>query len=428
MKHAFDFSSLCAALCALCAGAAFATPTVSNVAVTQDAEKNVVITYDLDEEAIVTVSLTVGGEPLPVPPTIAGDANRLVAAGTGLKAVWNPNLDWPLQSAANVSATVRAWTKDVPPDYMVAKLFNDGVERKRWYYASTNDIPGGVTNRLYKSDYLLMRRIPAKNVKHRQGSPSDAAFHNLMESAHYCTLTADYYIGVYEITERQNELVGGQRYEYRADTQTYYYEPSWINDADKDYYPVIGVFYMNQLRGSSARANTAPASDSTITKLRTRTGISGLDLPTDAQWEYACRAGTSTTLYDGTEAGSSGQGLENMKRLAWCADNSGGKPHEVGLKPANPWGLYDMLGNALEWCLDGPAGSSTADYEEGDDVTDPVHALGRYMLRGGCYRSTAFGNKACTSSFRGDNWGGAAGGGPYWQSGFRVACPIPVEP
>ena len=170
---------------------AAASPTVSNVAIAQDAEKNVIVTYDLDEEAIVTVSLTVGGEPLPVPPTIAGDANRLVAAGTGLKAVWNPNLDWPLQSAANVSATVRAWTKDVPPDYMVAKLFNDGAERKRWYYASTNDIPGGVTNRIYKSDFILMRRIPAAMVRHRQGSPVGTTVRGGNETTHYCTLSVD---------------------------------------------------------------------------------------------------------------------------------------------------------------------------------------------------------------------------------------------
>ena len=146
MKHTIPFAPLFATLCAVCVETAVAAPTVSNVAIAQDAEKNVIVTYDLDEEAIVTVSLTVGGEPLPVKTMVAGDANRLVAAGTGRKAVWNPNLDWPLQSAANVSAIVSAWTKDVPPDYMVVKLFDDAAGRKRWYYASTNDIPGGVTN------------------------------------------------------------------------------------------------------------------------------------------------------------------------------------------------------------------------------------------------------------------------------------------
>ena len=423
MKNSLNTASLLAVLCLLCAGTATATPTVSNVSIAQDAEKNVVITYDLDEEAIVTVSLTVGGEPLPVPPTIAGDANRLVAAGTGRKAVWNPNIDWPLQSAANVSAIVSAWTKDVPPDYMVVKLFDDAAGRKRWYYASTNDIPGGVTNRIYKSDYLLMRRIPAKNVRHRQGSPSDAPFHTDLEAAHYVTLTKDYYMGVYEITERQNALVAGTRKE----------TPTWLTDADKDYYPVVGVFYKNDIRGTSQNytvtATDEPKSGSTIDRLRTCTGISGLDLPTEAQWEYACRAGTSTTLYDGTEAGSSGQGLENMKRLAWCKWNcTDGKPREVGLKPANPWGLYDMLGNALEWTLDGPAANKTAYYSEGQEVVDPVLPSARYYLRGGCYKQTVHGNSACTASYRSDDWGGASGGGPFLCSGFRVVCPIPVEP
>ena len=417
MKHATHFAPLFATLCAVCAGAAFAAPTVSNVAISQDAEKNVVVTYDLSEDAIVTVSLAVGGEALPVSPLVAGDANRLVAAGTGRKAVWNPNIDWPLQSAANVSAIVSAWTKDVPPDYMVVKLFDDAAGRKRWYYASTNDIPGGVTNRIYKSDYLLMRRIPAKNVRHRQGSPSDAPFHSDLEAAHYVTLTEDYYIGVFEITEAQYARIGGSRKDI----------PAWLaTDADKDYYPVVNVYYKNDVRGNVG-ATASPTSASAVGKLRALTGIATFDLPTDAQWEYACRAGTSTTLYDGTEAGSSGQGLENMKRLAWCSSNSGKKPHEVGLKPANPWGLYDMLGNALEWCLDGPSAQTTACYSEGQEVVDPVLPSARYYLRGGCFKASPHANTACTSSFRGDDFGGWQGGN-HQCSGFRVMCPIPVEP
>ena len=128
MKKHFTFAYLCV-LCALCVGKAFSTPSINNVTIAQDAAtKNVTITYDLSEEAIVTAAFTVGGAALPVPPRLAGDVNHLVTAGTGKAIVWNPSLDWPLQSAANVSATVSAWTKDVPPDYMVVKLFDDAVK------------------------------------------------------------------------------------------------------------------------------------------------------------------------------------------------------------------------------------------------------------------------------------------------------------
>jgi formylglycine-generating enzyme required for sulfatase activity len=66
----------------------------------------------------------------------------------------------------------------------------------------------------------------------------------------------------------------------------------------------------------------------------------GYRLPTEAEWQYACKAGTSGYRYG------------EIDSIAWYADNSGGRVHDVGGKEPNPWGLHDMLGNVWEWCWD----------------------------------------------------------------------------
>ena len=106
-----------------------------------------------------------------------------------------------------------------------------------------------------------------------------------------------------------------------------------------------------------------------LRKLNAREKTNRYRLPTEAEWEYACRAGTAGPRYGELDA------------IAWCDPNSGGMPHPVGLKQANAWGLYDMLGNVYEWCEDWkgsyPGGSVT-------DPMGPSDGPGR-VVRGGSW-------------------------------------------
>ena len=117
------------------------------------------------------------------------------------------------------------------------------------------------------------------------------------------------------------------------------------------------------------------------------------DLPTEAQWEYASRAGTTTALNN-----SKGLTLERNRcydqdEVAWYCENSGGKTHPVGQKKTNAWGIFDMHGNVFEWCRDW-----YGDYPKGH-VADPVRPStgSDRVLRGGSWND---GIRFCRSACR----------------------------
>jgi formylglycine-generating enzyme required for sulfatase activity len=114
----------------------------------------------------------------------------------------------------------------------------------------------------------------------------------------------------------------------------------------------------------------------------------GYRLPTEAEWEYACRAGTTTAYFFGDNA-------SKLKAYAWFENNSGGKPRPVGLKPANPWGLYDMHGNVWEWCND----FYKVDYYQESPRENPrgPETGETKVLRGGAWKFSA---ESCSSAYR----------------------------
>lgn len=118
-------------------------------------------------------------------------------------------------------------------------------------------------------------------------------------------------------------------------------------------------------------------------------------LPTEAEWEYACRAGTETAYFFGNDSRKLGE-------YAWYANNSQDKYHKVGQKKPNPWGLYDMLGNVSEWTMDQYEDNYYQKVKEGmvDPVTKPVSKYPK-TVKGGGYTDSSIALR-CAARFRSD--------------------------
>ena len=111
-------------------------------------------------------------------------------------------------------------------------------------------------------------------------------------------------------------------------------------------------------------------------------------LPTEAEWEYACRAGSAAALYSGKELTSETGACPNLEELAWYDKNSEATTHPVGQKLPNEWGLYDMLGNVWEWCEDAWHDSYEGAPDDGSPWVD--EEKGEYRVyRGGSWFSNA---------------------------------------
>ncbi|MBO4796666.1 MAG: SUMF1/EgtB/PvdO family nonheme iron enzyme, partial [Verrucomicrobia bacterium] len=206
------------------------------------------------------------------------------------------------------------------------------------------------------------------------------------ETQHRVTLTKGYWLGKFEVTQAQYEAIMGTN-------------PS-------------------KFKGASLPVECVSWKDATnfcakLTAIEKKAGRLPEEyeytLPTEAQWEYACRAGTTTALNNGRNL-SDKEECPEMDEAGWYWFNSDEKTHPVGQKQSNAWGLYEMHGNVAEWCLDVYGDYLTF------PVTDPIGGgLGSYVVvRGGSWWHYAW---VCRSAHRGYD----TPDGRYTNVGFRVA-------
>ncbi len=252
--------------------------------------------------------------------------------------------------------------------YCVIDL-SSGASATSYPVAYLSAVPASGWTDEHKTTKLVLRLVPAGSFIMGK---------NQTNESHRVTLTKPFYVGVFEVTQKQWDLVmGGKRSSFTGDTR-----------------PVENVAY-SDIRGSSVGTNwpASSAVDATsfLGKLRAKTGLDGFDLPTEAQWEYVCRAGTTSTYNNGDDTAGNLWMLGRYKGNK--SDGRGGYTQHtaVGSYAPNAWGLYDMHGNVYEWCLDGLGSLSY-----GTDPEGSSSGSGRVKRGGGWDTYGSF----CTSSDR----------------------------
>jgi eukaryotic-like serine/threonine-protein kinase len=215
---------------------------------------------------------------------------------------------------------------------------------------------------------------------------------------HRVAITQPFLLGAYEVSRAEYQQVMGSNPSTSPAKGNGKSEPS---APDRSRHPVDTVSWSDAVKFCQ-KLSVSQAEHSARRVYR---------LPTEAEWEYACRAGSETRWYCGDNE-------DDVEGIAWNRSNSNDTTHAVGQREPNAWGLYDMLGNVYEWCLDWYA----HDYYQQSPTEDPIGpstGLDRVIRGGSWYNAAAF----CRSASR--------VGAPLDGSnviGFRVLCELPATP
>ena len=434
-------SAFCVMLLACSAGAA--EPSISNIEISQpNGSTSVVITYDLDNApAVVTVELLTNGTPISAELLmgLTGDGNCKIAQGAGRRIRWRPPRSLRGGALPDVTARLTAWPLAAPPDYAVWDLSaSDGPASLR-FYPNEASIPGGIHDAKYATTHLVMRKIPAGGTTRRLGTNANLTNTGLYPRCipRLVTFTRDYYMSVFELTQGQC----GQVWSWS-------FSPNGSGRAEAALLPMNSVMF-DEIRGATLGRLWPAAGESEavahqvddgsiVAAFRAKTGVASLDLPTAAQWEFAYRAGTWQNYYWGMDRAraSVAAEIEASTNNAWTSENST-QIQPVGKLLANAFGLYDMGGNATEFCLDWFTLGAT--FSDGSDETDPrgpteaavrgnPYANGTRVLIGGSRASAADDN--VSASVRSSQYSNASDAGQNVNNfragsahiGFRFVC------
>ncbi len=345
-----------------------AAQSVTRVRAAQLPDRTVEVLYDLSgsgaEGATVTISFSGDGgdtwDIVPAASTVSGDAGTGIQDGTDRRIVWNAAATLPAESFRTTYQAAVAATN--PPI--------DGRE-------VTFTLPGGVP--------LVMVGVRAGSFQ--MGSPTTERSRSDDETLHAVTLTQDYYVGTYEVTQAQWQAVMGSN-------------PSHFTSCGGSC-PVEQVSW-DDIRGA----------DGFLARLNQLLGTTKFRLPTEAEWERAARADTQARFsfgdaLDGDDACGTNAAAGPF---AWWCGNAEGSTHEAGGKERNAFGLFDVHGNTCEWVEDWHGESSSASQT---DPTGPTKGT-RRVLRGGSWIHDL---RIARSAYR----IGSLPGGRYSFVGFRLA-------
>ena len=425
-KHLIGWIGCVSALVSL------AMPEEAEVSITQDKmSREVTISYELSEAAIVTFELYTNGLKVArdAYPSAAGNG---IAYGRKLEAgkksvTWKPYLDdWPADRRLPVEAKVKLWATNNPPEYIVCNL---ATQDDVTYYETADEIPGGVTNYAYKTTHMLLKRVHAAGVPWEMGSPANEIGRDGgREALHPVVLSNDFYLAVYELTQKQVAMITGSRpYSVwggpSSGTQWWDYPVGSYNSG-----AFANLFSYDYLRGAKdadgicwPETGHKVTEESLIGQFRARTGLE-LDLPVEAQWEFAARAGCTTGLYNGFNllVATDSTTDAHLDPIAWYQGNgkvdSALTTHPVGTREPNAWGFYDMLGNLSEMCVDWYLGNpGDIDFNIGPVTTGSTTIRNR---RGGS--AVNYWAKTCRVNYR-DATGTAAG---RYDIGCRFAITL----
>lgn len=412
-------------------------PQVKVTHVEQDrSSRRVTIEYTLaNAPAVVTLDVLTNGVSIGGANVnhVSGDCNRLVADSGTHTIYWQADKSWPgwKLDDGSVMPEVTAWATARPPDYMVVDL-NDGSVS---YYPAVEFLPdGGLANDAYKTERLVMRKIPAAGCDFRMGSLATDNGYQSNQPIMWVSFTEDFYLGVYEVTQAQLLKATGANPSRWSLHELSPLRPAEYMKRDELRGANLGHGWPNRNDYQAAHAVDA---NSYIWSFRRIVGDAILfDLPTEAQWLFACRAGTYAPFNCGYVGPNARYQADLVARYVDGVNNTynGNLSNTsnigtemgttvVGSLRPNAFGLYDMIGNVWEYVLDRYSASYTAG--EADYVTvDPTGPS--TVLADGANGATICGG-GYNTALEALNAATRAGGKPseYMRSflGFRLWAP-----